>query len=60
MGAITKRQVAALTIGYAIVRGVVEKVKPESPAEEANIDNVAFNQLMSTVKCCCDKIKGEN
>ena len=60
MGAITKRQVAALTIGYAIVRGVVEKVKPESPADEANIDTVVFNELMTTVKSCCDKVKGGN
>ncbi len=41
MGAITKRQVAALTIGYAIVRGVVDKVKPESSAGGSSSDNVA-------------------
>lgn len=53
MGAITKRQVAALTLTYAIIRGIVEKVKPETPADESNIDNVVFNATMAASQKQC-------
>lgn len=51
--AITKRQVAALTIVYAITRGVVEKVKADSAAQEANVDNVVFEAMMKNICHCC-------
>lgn len=57
MGTVTKRQVAALTLAYAIVRGVIEKVKADSPAEESNLDNVTFNSVMSTAKAACASVQ---
>ena len=57
MGAVTKRQVAALTLCYAIVRGVIEKVKAESPAEESNLDNVTFNSVIATAKDACASVQ---
>ncbi len=53
MEVITKRQVAALTLAYALVRGVVERVKPESPAEESNVDTVVFNAIINASEKCC-------
>jgi len=55
-GVVSKGQVLAILVVYAITRGVIDELKPvdETSAESAAYDKTAFDATMAVIKAKCE------